>query len=92
MLGKTKQVVTFDLGFESGKGNNGLLSGSKIILKIDKEVIKYMEGNKNPMCPQNKEIWLKILYADFLPTPALPTLVKPAAALDKQWRYLKSSF
>lgn len=49
-------MVTFDLGFESGKGNNGLLSGSKIILKIDKEVIKYMEGNKNPMCPQNKEI------------------------------------
>lgn len=38
-----------------------------------------MEGNTNLMYPQNKEIWLKILYTAFLPTPALSTLVKPVA-------------
>lgn len=46
-------MVTFDLGFER-KRENGILSGSKIILKTDKEVIKCMEGNKNLMYPQNK--------------------------------------
>lgn len=46
MSGKTKQVVIFDLGFESGKGENGLLSKMKVIKKKqDKEVIKCMESN-----------------------------------------------
>lgn len=46
-------MVTFDLGFETGKGDR-----NKVIRKKNKEIMKCMEGNKvhGGIYPENKEI------------------------------------